>query len=146
MKSKAGWLVATCGIIGLWSAIAAAQQQPPPNPQDLAKVAAAAPTSAPAKPAKARKVLVFGRTAVGAFFEKGYVHKSIPLGCEAIGMLGEKTGAYQAVVSYDASMFDADKLKEFDAIVLVSTTHDFLDEPNDKKIEETRKQALLSFV
>ena len=133
-------------MIELWSAIAAAQQLPPPGPQDLAKVSAALPASAPAKPSKARKVLVFGRTAVGAFFEKGYVHKTVPLGCETIKMLGEKTGTFEAVVSYDASMFDADKLKEFDAIVLVSTINDFLDEPNGKKIEETRKQALLNFV
>ena len=116
------------------------------GPQELAKVSAALPTSAPAKPAKARKVLVFGRTGVGAFFEKGYVHKTIPLGCETIGMLGEKTGTFQAVVSYDPSMFDPEKLKEFDGIVLVSTTNDFLDEPNNKKAEEARKQALLSFV
>ena len=38
-----------------------------------------------------------------------------------MAMLGEKTGAYTAVHSEDDSMFEADKLKEFDAVIMLNT-------------------------
>lgn len=83
------------------------------------KVDAALPEKAPAKPAKARKVLVYGNA-------EGFVHGSIPTGQYAVAKMGEKTGAYTAVVSNDPAMFDADNLKQFDAVVLVSTTGHFM--------------------
>ena len=58
----------------------------------------------------------------------------------------KKTGAYDTVISFDPSVFDAEKLKEFDAVVLVSTTGNFMDDPNDKTVSENRQKALADFV
>ena len=52
----------------------------------MKKVEAALPAAAPAKPTKARKVLVFTLIT-------GFVHSSIPIGAKAVQMMGEKTGA-----------------------------------------------------
>ena len=67
--------------------------------QDLAKIRLAAPHDAPAKPRKPRKLLVFSKA-------DGYIHESIPWGAQALRILGEKTGAYTAVLSDDPAMFD----------------------------------------
>src|SRR5437868_13215688 len=75
------------------------------------KIEAALPDKAPAKPQKPRKVLVFT-------LAKGFVHSSIPVGAKAIEMLGKKTGAYDSVISNDIEMFDPEKLKDFDAVVM----------------------------
>jgi type 1 glutamine amidotransferase len=79
------------------------------------KIAAALPESAPAKPAKARKLLVFT-------LATGFVHSSIPVGAKAFEMMGQKTGAYDTVISSDPAVFEEDNLKQFDAILLISTT------------------------
>lgn len=81
----------------------------------LEKIDAALPDSAPAKPLKARKLLVFTLTS-------GYYHTSIPVGAEAFARMGKKTGAYDTVISSDPSMFEEDKLKQFDAVLMLSTT------------------------
>ena len=78
---------------------------------------AALPASAPAKPAHPRNVLVYGNA-------NGFVHSSIPLGEQTIAALGTKTGAWTATISEDPAVFD--DLQKFDAIVLVSTTGEFL--------------------
>jgi hypothetical protein len=114
-------------------------QRTTPAPADVTKVEAALPDSAPAKPLKPRKVLAFGHAA-------GFVHSSIPLGCKTVELLGKKTGAYDTVISFDPAIFTPEKLAEFDAIVLVSTTGDFLDDRNDKAVSEKRRAALLDFV
>ncbi len=118
---------------------------------DKEKIDAALPTTAPATPKQARKVLIYTQAA-------GYVHSSIPDGAYAIQAMGTKTGAYASVISDDPAMFDADKLAGFDAIVLVSTTADFLlprttKQPGSaevlKQYQEAlpqRQQNLLDFV
>jgi type 1 glutamine amidotransferase len=99
----------------------APQVQPTtPNPADVEKVEAALPTAAPAAPAKPRKVLAFGKAT-------GFQHGSIPLGVKTVELLGNKTHAYTTTMSFDPAIFTPEKLAEFDAIVLVSTTGSFLD-------------------
>jgi len=90
---------------------------PPAKPDDVKKMEAALPDKAPAEPKAKRTVLVFGNA-------DGFVHSSIGLGEETIVKLGEKTGAFKAVVNNDPAVFD--DLKPYDAIVLVSTTGHFL--------------------
>ena len=104
----------------------------PIPPVDLDAIKAALPAKATVEPKRPRKVLVFWRA-------EGYVHPSIPYGVETVKQLGEKTGAYTIVSSDDMAMFDADKLKQFDAIVFVSTTQLHFDNPEYRK-------ALLNFV
>jgi uncharacterized protein len=97
-----------------------------------AKIEAAAPEKATAKPSKARKILVF-------WLCKGYYHESIPATNKAIEIMGKKTGAYDVVFSDDMNMFDAKKLAEFDAILFNNTTHLDFNQPG-------QKEALMDFV
>jgi len=118
------------------------------KPEHLERMAKALPDAAPAKPAQSRKVLVYTRAS-------GFVHSSIPLGAKTYEALGKKTGAFTVTkITDDPAVFD--DLKEFDCIVLMSTTGDFLQiktkdaDPELVKAaaakESARKQNLLDFV
>ncbi len=85
------------------------------KPDQLEKIKAALPAEPAAKPAKARKLLVYSRT-------RGFRHSSIPVGHEAIRLLGEKTGAWTSTGTEDPSFFEPEKLKEFDAVLMLNTT------------------------
>ncbi|MDB5353865.1 MAG: hypothetical protein JWN24_318 [Phycisphaerales bacterium] len=126
-----------CGLA--FPTAACADQNKTPKEDEVKKVEAALPEKPSVAPKKAHKVLVFGRAA-------GFVHSSIPLGCKAVELMGKKTGAYEATTSYDPADFSADNLKQYDAIVLVSTTGEFLDDKNDKAATEARRSALIDFV
>jgi hypothetical protein len=108
------------------------------KPQVIEKIHAALPEVAPAKPKQPRKVLIYTRT-------KGFRHGSIPTAAKSLAMLGEKTGAYAALHSEDPAMFEDDSLKQFDAVFMVNTTGDCLDE-GDKEKHERLKQNLVDFV
>jgi len=102
------------------------------TPEQIEKVKAAAPEKATAKPEKPRKLLIFNLC-------KGFRHGAIPLGAKALEILGGKTGAYEAVVSEDVSMFAPDKLQQFDAICFNNCTGELFDDP-------ALKRSLLEFV
>jgi len=104
----------------------------PVKEADIKKLTDAAPKKATAKPLKPRKVLVF-------YLCQGYYHGSIPVGVKCIEIMGQKTGAYETVISQDMSIFAADKLKDFDAIVFMNTTR-------LKFTDEGHRTALLNFV
>ena len=115
-----------------------------PCPDDVTKMMAALPASAPAKPAKTRKILVLGNA-------RGYVHGSIPLAAKTIEELGKKTGAWTTTITYDPADINTTNLEQYDALFLSSTTGCFLDakttEPAASKEEvEARQAALLAFV
>jgi type 1 glutamine amidotransferase len=135
-------------------AFAAAPKEPPVDkavPADrIKKIEEALPEKAPAKPKKARKVLIFT-------LATGFVHASIPTGAKALELMGKKTGAYDVVVSRDLDVFNPDRLKEFDAIVMVSTTGELFGVKGGKKgasgsaneeqaRSERLRQSLLEFV
>lgn len=127
--------LALCGL----ALPASAQKQPPPvTAEVIKKIETALPARAPAKPARPRKVLVYT-------LAKGYVHDSIPTGAKAIELMGKKTGAYEAVISRDPAMFEPDRLKEFDAIVMVSTTGELFGPPGktDAPLKEQARNERL---
>lgn len=109
-------------------------ERPPAGAED--KIAAALPDEAYAKPAKARKLLVFSKTA-------GFRHESIATGKLALSELGKKTGAFEAVISDDLANFEAGKIDEFDAIVFLSTTQDVF---RDSDKAEALRESLMNFV
>ena len=101
-------------------------------PDAVAQMRAAAPATAPAKPAQPRHLLIY--TAC-----KGFKHGSIPFCTAALQIVGEKTGAYQAVVSDDPAVFKPESLARFDAVCFNNTTGELFEEPE-------LKQSLLDFV
>ena len=107
--------------------------------EDLVAMEDGIPTKAPATPKKPRKVLVLCKAA-------GYVHSSIPLAAATVKAMGEKTGAYSTTITYDSADMTADNLAGYDAIVLDSTTMNFLDDPKDATATAARRKALLDFV
>ena len=95
------------------------------------KIEPALPKKAFAKPKQKRKLLVFSVT-------NGFRHGSIASGKTAMTLLGEKTGAFEAMVSDDLANFETDKINQFDAILFLNTTGDpFF----DKKIDKAEAQA-----
>ena len=115
-----------------------------PCPDDVTKMMAALPATAPAKPAKPRKILVLGNP-------RGYVHSSIPLAAKTIEELGKKTGAWTTTITYDPADINAKNLEQYDALFLSSTTGCFLDAkttepPASAEEVEARKAALIGFV
>ena len=102
------------------------------------KIAAGVPKSAPAKPAKPRKVLVFSKTA-------GFRHGSIPTGVEAMKQMGKSTGAFEVTATEDDSFFEPEKLKDFDAVLFLNTTGEVF-KSKEAGREERLKKSLVDFV
>ena len=110
-------------------------------PSDVEQMMAALPASAPAKPLKARKVLLFSRIP-----SAGFQHSSIPLAMKTVEELGKKTGAWTSDWAWDPAVFTKDNLAKYDAVFFSSTTGCFLDAPGDKAATDARRAALVEFV
>jgi len=108
------------------------------KPETIEKIKQALPKAAPAEPKTKRKLLIFTRT-------KGFRHGSIPTAAKSLTMLGEATGAYDAVHSEDLDMFEPETLAQFDAVFMINTTGQCLDEGDQEK-HERLKQSLVEFV
>ncbi|HUU92190.1 MAG TPA: ThuA domain-containing protein [Phycisphaerae bacterium] len=83
--------------------------------EERSRIEQAIPAKAPPPAAKGRRLLVIDLN-VG---RPG--HRSIPHANLAVRLMGEKTGAYEAVISHDRSMLAPDRLREFDAVFLNNT-------------------------
>jgi type 1 glutamine amidotransferase len=130
-------LLPLAGAAAAFFLVAAGTDNEHAPPGAAEAIAKALPDEAYAKPAKARKVLVFSRTA-------GFRHQSIPTGKLALTELGKKTGAFEAVVSDDLANFEPKTIDQFDAIVFLSTTmNPFMPPPQALQgmSEEGRKEA-----
>jgi type 1 glutamine amidotransferase len=85
------------------------------SPEERTKIEQTIPAQAPAKPQKARKLLVFD-------LNVGYPgHRSIAHANLAFTLMGRKTGAYETVVSRDPEVFRLASLRQFDAVFLNNT-------------------------
>ena len=106
----------------------------------IEKITAALPEKGPATPKSKHKILIYSKTA-------GFRHGSIPVGVKAISMMGEKTGAFLAYATEDESVFEPEKLKTFDAVLMLNTTGECLkSKDGDKAKEELYKNSLEQFV
>jgi type 1 glutamine amidotransferase len=110
-------------------------------PSDVEQMMAALPSAAPAKPLKARKVLLFSRIP-----SAGFQHSSIPLAMKTVEELGKKTGAWTSDWAWDPAVFTKDNLAKYDAIFISSATGCFLDAAGDKAATDARRAALVEFV
>ncbi len=103
-------------MLGTTAGVRAAEK-PAVKPEEIQKITQAMPETAPAKPKKARKLLVFTLT-------RGFPHSSVPVAAKAFEIMGQKTGAFEAVVSSDIAMFEPNTLQQFDAVMMDNTTGD----------------------
>ena len=151
-KSKLLAGVAAAALLGAsvlnFSSSSAWAAEKPVNPAQLQKVEAALPTAAPAEPQKPRKVLIFT-------LASGFVHSSIPLGAETFKVMGEKLGTWESVISDDKGMFQPDKLAQFDAVIMESTTGELFGlhrgdynkmSAPDKEHNDALRKSLVDFV
>jgi type 1 glutamine amidotransferase len=130
-------VVCTAAMTLMATVATAAPRKAPIGDTEIARINAALPNVAPAKPKNARNVLIYTRAT-------GYYHASIPLGAKAFELMGQRTGAFTAIDSDDPTSFDPAKLKEIDAIVMMSTTGElFAEKGLDTK---ALRESLLSFV
>ncbi len=118
-------------LAGALFAMTATAADPLP-PETAARIAAAAPAQAPAKPARPRRVLVY--TAC-----KGFVHSAIPHGTAALQAIGRKSGAFEVVVADQPDAFQPENLARFDAVCFNNTTGELFD-------DAALRQSLLDFV
>ena len=88
-------------------------------------------TSATTKQKK--KILVFAKTAA-------FRHASIPKGKEALLLLGKQNNILVDTTE-DASFFTPSKLKQYDAVVFLSTTGNILTDEQQKAFEEYIKSG-----
>lgn len=136
MRNIAEWLRGPkLALAMLLGAIGLAISNQPPN--DAAeKILAAVPDKPMAAPQKNRRLLVFSVT-------NGFRHGSIPTGQLMMRLMGEKTGAFEAVVSDDLANFEADVLATFDAVCFLNTTgNPFL--PHTDKMKDMDEDAVKS--
>jgi len=108
---------------------------PPVSTEEVKKIESAAPQKARVAPKEARRLLVFSRS-------WGYKHTAIPYGSTAVMMLAGKTGAFEAVVTYDAALFEKASLDRFDAVLFNNTNNEiFLPENYDALSEKEKRGA-----
>ncbi|NUQ65997.1 MAG: ThuA domain-containing protein [Pirellulales bacterium] len=98
-----------------------------------AKLDSVLPAKSPARANQPRKLLIYdGNVGYGG-------HGSIPYANYAFSRMGEKTGAYAAVISRDPAVFQRDSLKQFGAVCLNNTVGNLFTDP-------VLRQNLLEFV
>ena len=103
------------------------------GPDEKEKVAEAIPTAAFVKPRKKRSLLIFT-------LNVGYGgHASIPTANLAFELMGEKTGAFETVVSKDPEVFRPESLKQFDAVFFNNNVGNLFTDP-------ALRQSLIEFV
>ncbi len=110
-----------------------------PDPKIIARVGAIAGSLKAAPSTKKRSVLVYG-------ISFGPHRTTIRTAQQVFKLLGEKTSAFEAVISEDLANFEADKLKQFDAVIFANTTGEVFCRPADNaqfkalSQDEKRKQ------
>jgi sugar phosphate isomerase/epimerase/type 1 glutamine amidotransferase len=134
------------GVGALMSCVLPAEAQPPATSSTAAdavqyvvgedarlKIEEALPDKAVADPAKPRKLLIFD-------VNVGYPgHPSRFYANLAFRRMGEKTGAFETVISRDISVFERENLQQFDAVFLNNTVGNLFEDPQ-------LRQNLLEFV
>jgi sugar phosphate isomerase/epimerase/type 1 glutamine amidotransferase len=104
-----------------------------PVAEDQARIEAAIPAAAPAKPLKPRKLLIYD-------VNVGYGgHGSIATANLAFALMGQKTGAFETVVSRDPAVFRPESLKQFGAVFLNNTVGNQFE-------DAALRQSLVEFV
>jgi type 1 glutamine amidotransferase len=125
-----------CLIVALCSASFHGQEI---QPELKARVDAAIPAKAQAKPKQPRRLLVTNLSMRDGKPVRGSSAAAIPAGNYAIQQMGKVTGAYEAVFNDDIEMFRPANIKQFDAICFNNTLGVLFDDPE-------LRSSLLSFI
>ena len=106
-----------------------------PSAEEIKKMKSAMPVKPRVQPLKPRKLLIFS-------ISWGYKHSAIPYGRKAFEIMGQKTKAFEPVVSDDLSNFEPGKIEQFDAILFNNTNNEiFLPENFDKLPADQQDKA-----
>lgn len=114
-----------------------------PDPKIIAKAESIALALKAAPSKEKRRVLIYG-------ISFGPHRTTIRTAQQVFALLGEKTGAFEAVVSEDLANFEADKLRQFDAVIFANTTGEVFCRPADKvqfqalSADEKRRQEKIA--
>jgi hypothetical protein len=123
--------------------------------QQAERIRAAVPDEARVTPKEHRRVLIWNTPFMEKSPHKGY---SIPQAEFAMKLLGEKTGAFEPVVSDDVAMYLPENLKRFDAIIMnnsngrwIRPTEEDMERlqqygPDQDAVEKLLRKSLLDFV
>ena len=117
-----------------WSLTAMmAEAQVVAGPGEQEQIEAALPSQAPVPPRRPRKLLIFD-------LNVGYGgHGSIRTANLAFTLMGKKTGAFDTVISRDPTIFQPERLKQFDAVFFNNTVGNLFEDP-------ALRQSLIEFV
>ena len=127
------WILMAMLVLGGAAGPGRTQAQDPALSEEQQRIEAALPAQAVVPPLKPRKLLIFD-------LNVGYGgHGSIPTANWAFTRMGQKTGAFEAVVSRDPSVFRPESLKQFDAVFLNNTVGNLFTDP-------ALRQSLIEFV
>jgi len=111
----------------------AAAQGRASDSEEQQKIEAAIPAKAFVAPRKPRKLLIFD-------FNVGYGgHRSAKTANVAFTLMGQRTGAFEAVVSKDPAVFAPASLRQFDAVFLNNTVGNLFQ-------DAVLRQSLIEFV
>lgn len=132
--TRRNFLGGTAGMFAVpWLGLVASEEKSAVDSTQRKRIEAAIPSKAFVSPRKKRKLLIFD-------LNVGYGgHGSIPTANLAFTMMGEKTGAFETVISKDPSIFKPENLKQFDAIFFNNTVGNLFEDP-------ALRQSLLEFV
>lgn len=123
----------TAGLRAGETAAEPASDSRPIPAADLEKIRAALPAQAPARPRQPRTLLLFVHNV-------GYGgHPSAEYANHAFTLMGEKTGAFRAVVRRDPEVFRRESLRQFDAVFLNNCVGNLFTDPE-------LRQNLVEFV
>lgn len=154
MNERKITVTVAAAVVLLLSAYAWAIEDIPAN--RALQIFDAAPAAATARPAKARRVLIWNTPPhlLNKDPHKGYCS---PYGAAAMKTLGAKTGAFESVMSEDVSVFLPENLRQFDAIILNNACGQWIT-PSDEAmariqgrgdkqaVERILRQSLLDWV
>jgi hypothetical protein len=102
---------------------ATAQPQGAENADQRERIDRAIPLEAPVVPRKPRRLLIFD-------LNVGYGgHGSIPTANQAFTLMGQRTGAFETVISREPGMFEPASLRRFDAVFLNNTVGNLFTDP-----------------
>lgn len=100
-------------------------------PHEVKRIRDAAPDKARVEPKGPRRVLIWNTPLMETSAHKDYC---IPYGTCAMRTLGEKTGAFEPVVSDDLRLFLPQSIRQFDAIVMNNSDGEWI-RPSDAAME-----------